>query len=302
MIQLETIAKKIQELLNPAQGLEQYQFVVETQGFHIDQIYDKSTGKNFIPVFISTMGGQNNPVPGLKQSECSIPITFYFPVRFKKDFYVLYDYLVDIFVGQFINFGTTEEPQKARCNISIPQFGEIQDLDFTEFKEWVGSIYRKTIEVMEPYLSMTVTLYLSTAGQEFIYGDDVKITNITIAYKGTDILDDSDPICIERADIGTSETAPQQSFEDTHIKGYPANLGYTKELPLTLKNTSEYRALLNILENTKDIQNLTVTVTESFPFETALSVTHKYYVTNYTRRTAFASLMGISLTLADLRE
>ena len=296
---LTEVAQKIETLLNAATGFEQYQFVVETQGFHLDHISDKTTGHNFIPVFISTMGGQNNPVPGLKQAEATVPITFYYPVRFKDDFYLLYDYLVDTFVGQFITFGT----QKARCNISLPQFGEIVDLDLKEFKEWVGSIYRKVIEVMEPYLSMTVTLYLSTAGGSFIYGDDIKITNLVVYYNGNSILTDTAPISIERADIGSSETAPQQAFGESYIKGYSANLGYTKELPLIIKNTSGYKSLINICEVTKDIQNLKVTITEEFPFSgtPALTSTHTYYVTNYSRRTAYGSLFGISLTLADLR-
>ena len=297
MIILTDVAKKLNEVLNASEDFSQYQFAIETHGFHLDQISDRTTGKNFIPVFISTMGGQNNPVPNLKQAEYNIPITFYYPVRFKDDFFALNEYLVDTFVGQFLTFGT----QKARCNISIPQYGEIQDLDLREFKEWVGSIYRREIEVMESYMSMTITLYLSTSGSAFMYGDDAKITKLTIYYNTTKILEDTAPVIIERADIGSSETAPQQALGETRIKGYPANLGYTKELPIILKNTTGYRSLMDYCENTKDIQKIKVEITESFPFTTALSVTNTYYVTNYTRRTSYGSLLGISLTLAELR-
>lgn len=299
MINLLEVQAKLQEILDSnSNPISQYQFVVETQGFHLDKISDRETGKNFIPVFISTMGGQHNPVPLLHQTEYTIPITFYYPVRFKDDFFLLYDYLVDVFVGQFLTFTSGS----ARCNIALPQFGEIQDLDFKEFQTWVGSIYRKEIEVMEPYLSMTVTLFMSSSGSNFIYGDNVKITNIQITYGSTQILNDSEPIIIERADIASSETAPQQSFSDTHIKGYPANLGYTKEIPLIIKNTPQYRELIRILDGVKDTQKITVDITERFPFETPLLVTSTYYVTNYTRRTTYAQLLGISLTLADLRD
>jgi len=302
MIIIPDILTKLDTLLNDSNNpIGQYEFVVESVGFHLDKISDKNTGKNFIPVFISTMGGQNNPVPNLKQADFNVPITFYYPVRFKDDFFLLYDYLCDIFVGKFVTFGT----QKARCNISIPQFGEIQDLDLKEFKAWTGSIYRREIEIMEPYLSMTVNLYLSTAGSSFVYGDDITIDEIEINYGETLILDDTSPVIIERADIGSSETAPQQAFGETHIKGYPANLGYTKELPLVVKNNPGYHALLKVCEDTKDIQNLRVTITETFPIqdenEEGLEVTHTYYVTNYSRRTAYGQLLGISLTLADAR-
>lgn len=300
MIIFTNVAEKLQEILNSIQALNQYQFEVETQGFHLDKISDKVTGKNFIPVFISTMGGQNNPISNLKQSEVNVPITFYYPVRFKDDFYYLYDELCDIFVGKFIFFGT----ERARCNLSIPQFGEIVDLDLVEFKKWVGSIYRKEVEVMEPYLSMTINLYMSKAGNDFLYGDDITITSVTIYNGSTKILEDTSPISIERADIGTSETAPQQAFGETYIKGYPANLGFTKELPLIIKNNDQYRKLIEIAESTKNLQALKVTISEKIPFtgkDKDLTISHDYYVTNYSRRTAYGSLIGISLTLADLR-
>jgi len=302
MIIIPDILTKLDSLLNDQNNpIGHYEFVVESVGFHLDKISDNNTGKNFIPVFVSTMGGQNNPVPHLKQAELNVPITFYYPVRFKDDFFVLYDYLCDTFVGKFITFGT----QKARCNVSIPQFGEIQDLDLKEYKAWVGSIYQRELDVMEPYLSMTVNLYLSIAGESFVYGDDITIDEVKIVYGENTILDDTAPVIIERADIGSSETAPQQAFGETHIKGYPANLGYTKELPLVVKNTPSYNALLKVCEDTKDIQNLRVTITETFPIqdesEEGLEVTHTYYVTNYSRRTAYGQLLGISLTLADAR-
>lgn len=302
MINLQEIATYISNALNSGSNpINQYQFNVETQGFHLDKISDRQTGKNFIPVFISTIGGSNNPVANLKQAEYSIPITFYYPVRFKQDFFILYDYLVDVFVGKILNFGSSIDVKNARCNISIPQFGEIQDLDLKEFKKWVDSTYKAEIEVMEPYLSMTVTLFLTTYGKEFIFGDKVQITNLTVYYDGNKILEDTSPIIIERAVVGSSETAPQQAFDETYIKGYPANLGFTKELPLIVKNNSGYRLLLNYIENVKDMQKIKVEITEMIPFTPPLLNTHSHYVTNYSRRTAYGQILGISLTLADLR-
>lgn len=303
MISILDVANKLQELLDAASDFNQYQFEVKTTGFHINNISDKNTGKNFIPVFVSAMGGQNNPVPDLKQSELNIPITFYFPVRFKEDFFLLNDYLVNVFVGKFLTFGSEE----ARCNISIPQFGEIVDLDLTEFKKWVDSFYQRKIEVMEPYLSMTINLYLSKSGSEFMYGDKIQITSIVFTYNSDVILTESKPIVIERALIGSSESAPQQAFGEKYVSGYPANLGFTQELPLIIKNNAGYRALLKACEVDKDIQNLKITVNESVPFVTtdgvanALSISNNYYVTNYSRRIAYGSLVGISFTLATRR-
>lgn len=316
MITLIDIAKKLSEILNGIDNPIKFEYLVDTEGFHLDKISNPATGKNFIPVFISTMGGQRNPVPNLKQRELTVPITFYYPVRFKDEFFLLDEYLDTVFTGQFINYGTEVNPKNARHNLSIPQYGEIQDLDLKEFKLWVGSRYKREIEVMEPYLSATYTLFISSAGSDFIYGDKVKITKITVNYDGNKILEDTEPLIIERAVVGSSENAPQQSFDETYIKGYPANLGFTKELPLILKNTVGYRALIDKVEKVKDMQKLTIEVTESIPFvnevtengqtsivtNDPLIITHKHYVTNYSRRTAYGQLLGISLTLADLRE
>ena len=301
MIELEDVAIQLENLLNSAEGFEQYEFNVETTGFHLDHIYNKETGKNFIPVFLSTMGGQHNPVPNLKQTDANIQVTFYYPVRFKKDFFRLNDFLINTFVGKFIAFGQ----QKARCNISLPQYGEIQDLDLNEFKKWVDQLFHKTISVMEPYQSMTITLYMATVGSDFIWGDNVKISQIQVYNGTTKILDDENPVILERADIETCENASQQALDEKYIKGYPANLGVTKEIPLMVKNNKGYADLIKAIWKDKDTQTLKVTLVENMPFdygeETTFSVTETYYISNATRKTAYGSLFAISLTLTPLR-
>lgn len=309
MILLNEVAEKIDEILNQTNVeldyTPLYQYLVATQGFHLDKISDSKTGKNCIPVFISTLGGTNNPVPNLRQSEASIPITFYFPVRFKEDFFDLYDYLCDVFIGKVNNYGA--RTGDALSNISLANFGEIVDLDLIEFKKWVGSIYRGEIEVMEPYMSMTITLYLTIYDENnYFIGNNIKITGLTISYKGDQIFSDDEPMVIERADIGSSENASQQILGTTHVKGYPANLAFSKQLPLIVKNNESYRNLINICEKEKDIQNLVLTLSEEIPFvfessddDTTLEIQHTYYITNYSRKNTLGQLVGISLTLAD---
>ena len=245
-----------------------------------------------------------NPVPLLKQSDGTIPITFYFPVRFKDTMFALNDYLNDVLVGKELEWG--EYTGKSISNLSLPRLGEIQDLDLQQFKVWVDENYNLPIEVMEPFFSMELTLYLSNANPLFIYGNVVKITNLTVAYKGEKILEDTEPICIDRADIGSSEPATQQLFSTTHAEGYPANAAYTKQLPLIVKNLPGYYKLLDVCENTKDIQNLTIDLEEEIPISDGnesnpknLTVKSYYFISNYSRRTSLGQLLGISLTLAD---
>lgn len=189
MIILSEVAQKLEKILNGVDSETQsisnplsnpYYFVVETEGFHIDHIERKDKEGNFIPVFVSSMGGQFNPVKGLKQGSYSYSIDFYFPVRFKQDFFLLGDFLVEVFVGTILNYG--EFSGKAVSNIGVPQFGEIQNLDFKEFAKWVDARYEKPIEVMESYMSMRVSLYLSNAAPGLIYGNDFR-TSLSFTYK-----------------------------------------------------------------------------------------------------------------------
>lgn len=308
MIVLPEIAQKLQDILNANPGTD-LKYIVNTPGFHLDRISDHITKTNFIPVFISTLGGQNNPIPILKQTEGTIPVTFYYPVRFKDKMFALQEYLNEQLIGKMINWG--ELSGTILTNVSLPRFGEIQGLDLKQFETWVSSNYQREIDVMEPFISMELTIYLSAVGEEFIYGNNVKITNISINYKGTTIFEDNNPICVDRVVMGSSEPAAQQTFNDTFSKGFPANASYTKQLPLIVKNNESYYKLIDVCEKKKDIQNLVITVTENIPIQITeviegqqtthnLEVTHDYYITNYSRRTSLGQLLGISLTLADI--
>jgi len=180
MIVLTEIATKLQNILNgidletiAIQRPVDYEFLVATQGFHLDKISNKTTGNNFIPVFISSMGGEYNPIPNLKQANYNIPITIYFPVRFKDNFFRLNDFLIDCFVGTYLNYGTFSG--KCISNISVAQYGEIVDLDLKEFQSWITNIYQIEKEIREPFMSMNFTLYLSTANSEFVFGNSVNV-------------------------------------------------------------------------------------------------------------------------------
>lgn len=151
-------------------------FEVQTQGFHLDHITNKEKGVNFIPVFLSAMGGNRNPVPDLKQGDYTLPITFFFPVRFKDNAFALDDFLADCFCGRRLNYGTSDNPLHCVSNISVAQFGEIQELDLKEFASWLANTYKKEVRVAEPYISVQYTLYLSNADESYAYGNDIEAT------------------------------------------------------------------------------------------------------------------------------
>ena len=106
MIILTDVAAKLQELLNSEDCPTDFQFVVKSQGYHLDSIADKTKGINKIPVFLEMVGGEYNPVPNLKQANFIYGVNIWFPIRFKETFYALNEYLENVFVGKKLTFGT----------------------------------------------------------------------------------------------------------------------------------------------------------------------------------------------------
>lgn len=312
MIYLTEIQEKLNNILNGEGNPTPFAYGVETVGFHLDHVTNANGKDNFIPVFISPLGGSVNPVPLLKQVNLNVPLTFYFPVRLKEEMFTLYGWLVEIFTGQILEYG--KEKKKALSNVSVPTYGEIQDLDLGQFKKWVSDTYQMSIEVMEPYLSMQFTLYLQASGDEFIYGNSIKLKKVAIYQRGESqtyesILEDNKPVNIERVDLLTSEPAVQQIFSKTYGTGYPANAAYTKQLPLICKNTAQYRELFKIICVDKNPQSLIVKVVEEYPFtkvvdnETIadpLESTDFYFATNESHKITLGDLLGIQLTLTPI--
>jgi len=177
MILLTNVATKLQELLNSFDSSD-YSFVVKSAGYHLDSVSNKKESRNQIPVFISQVGGEYNPVPNLHQVNFTYEINIYYPVRFKEDFYNLNANLQNWFVGKKVAFGD----ENALCNISVAEYGEIIDFEaIRSFENWVaeefnGSVrlFKEDKQVNEFYMSMRFRLFCTTLGEGFLFGNDVK--------------------------------------------------------------------------------------------------------------------------------
>lgn len=315
MIRLDEVAKKIQSILNGddpeviALGLTMptgFQFVAETEGYHLDSIADMQEGKNFVPVFVSSMGGQYNPIPELKQANYVIPITFYFPVRFKNDMFRLNEYLADVFVGRILTYGSTSG--KAVSNISIPQFGEITDLDLKQFASWVTTTYKKQIDVFEPYLSMTISLYLSNSKEGLIYGNDVKVSakftyeNDTyevddVAYDDGSLQSNSQPSSEQEEGSPESTAIPFGTTYGMSIKFYPDTT--TED-----KNDSSKKLYLELLKIwfAGNIQKVKCEISFKFGDDPNLIFKRNCFVQSMIAPIQKGQLFSITLTLSKITE
>ena len=323
MINLETMAKKIDSILNGTDpeipnGLvsianDNFFFKVFSEGLYLSENYDSNSGKNFIPVIVGAYGGENNPVADLGEQDRNVLIQILFPVRFKTDMYDLEEYLDTVIVGKELTFGT----QKAICNISPAQYGELQDFDFVEFSKWVENIYLQPIEKMETYMSMTLTLYISTAkkvgGDGFVYGNSyttsVKVgTTLTNHSISGTYYEDKNPIFVGTGDTLSNSPASQQLLGDTFAKGLPITSGYGKQITLYVKNDSLYVFLVKRLHN-RTFNDLIFELSEDTGLTeivsdvvTPITFTHLYYVTDMILNINKGQLMTLTLTLADYLE
>lgn len=299
MIVLTEVAKKIENILNGKDtettsltNPADYDFVVYTEGFHLDRVYDQKSGKNFIPVFISSMGGQYNPVQGLKQANYTIPVVIYFPVRFKNDFFAINDFLADAFVGTNLTYGTLSG--KAISNISVSQYGEIQELDLDQFRKWIEQKYRTAINMHEPWMSLQFTLYLSTADSEFIWGNEAA-TTITATIGETTYS--AIPVYFDNGSImSNSQVQSEQELGTNESKGIPFGTSYGASFHLYLKRTTDgfYMALLKAWFD-GDIQELSFDLTITIE---STSFTRKCFVSSVNMPILKGQLLSMTCTFA----
>lgn len=314
MINLEQIVLKINNVLNgtdteiPAGAVsptnDNFFFRTFSEGLILTDIGDMVSGKNFIPVIVGSMGGQFNPVQGLGEADLQAQVLLYFPVRYKKTFYEMVDYLTEVFVGGYLTFGT----QKAVCNISPAQFGELQDMNFDQFSEWIENTYKIKANIQDVYMSMSFTLYLSTAkgvGQTngFLYGNSYSCSLTITDISGNTILTDSEPIFVNSSQTMEATPNSEQVLGDSFSSGLPNITAYGKTIPLYIKNTTGYALLIQKILD-RETQNLIVSFTETIVGLKLVNLsdvshTSNYFINSILLVPAKGSLLNIAITLGD---
>lgn len=309
MINLEEIARKIDSILNGTDteipiGLvspvnDDYFFKVFSQGLYLSNLNDNNAGKNFMPVVVGAYGGENNPVAGLGEQDRNVLVQILFPVRFKQDMYLMEEYLDEVIVGKILTFGS----QKAICNLSPAQYGELQDFSFNQFNEWVETNYKQTIDKIETYMSMEFTLYLSTAknvGADggFIYGNAYSNT-ITLLSGETIVATDDNPVFVSATGTLSSSPASQHLLGESFAKGLPQTSAYGKQITLYAKDSTLYQQLISLYVN-RTYQNYAIQVVETYGLITPITDTRTYYISDLVLNLNKGELLTITITFGDL--
>ena len=327
---LEEISQKIGAILNGTDAeteslrpngrpFPDLNFMVATEGYHLDDIGDDKAGKNLIPVYIGALGGSNEPIPDLGAQSRNTAITVYFPVRLKEQMKELDSYLSQILVGRILTWGTV----KARSNTSPSQFGELFDMDTRQFSaqnqqftDWVETQYHVRMEVSEMWMTMQLTLYLSTAKDlgeygGFLMGDHDHISKISAKIPnnvpGEDpyiLIDEESPVMIDKTSSLAAEPAAQQILGQGNVKGFGATTTGVRTISFYLRSDAFGRAIAEWILR-KEAQGKTVVVTESLDIfsdddaQLPLELETEYYILNASLDMRNGVLMTCSLQLGD---
>ena len=326
---LEDISQKIGAILNGTDAetlglmpsvspFAGFTFMVATEGYHLDKIYSNEAGKNLIPVYVGALGGSNEPIPDLGAQNRNTVITIYFPVRFKEAMREVDNYLSNILVGRILTWGG----EKARSNTSPSQFGELFDMDTKQFREqnqqftnWIETQYHVSMEVSEMWMSMQLTLYLSTAKDlgaygGFLMGDHDEITELTLRVPTpgqTDPyaeIEEENPVMIDKTGSITSEPAAQQILGEGSVKGFGATTTGVRTVSFYMRSDLFCKTIAELIL-TKQAQGKTIVLKEELPLfsddedSAPLTVESEYYILNASLDIRNGVLMTCSLQLGD---
>ena len=300
MVILTEVAEKLQNILNGTDSEvviskpNDYDFVVLTNGFHLDSVALKN--KNFIPVYISQAGGDFDAVPNLNKSNYVVSVNIYFPVRFKDDFFALGEYLRQVFVATQLNYGTISG--KCLSNISVANFGEIQNLDLTQFKEWVEQNYKMPISVFEMWMSMSFSLYLSSLGSGFIYSNAITYT-LSYQYNGQTYTEDL--VWVQSGTgLSNSPISQQKVGEDDFAKNVINITNYSKSFSVYIRDNEFWNILLDHYnqQDMSDLENLTLTKT--YHLTTDKVYTFNQVLLSLNENVSMGSPLTCTISLGDL--
>lgn len=187
MIDTKELAIKLSNILNGLDSetssvenpMSEYIFDVKTYGEHLDSFYQKEKKANVIPVFISEVNGDIQPIANVENISYGFGIVIYFPIYLKNKILDLKTFFQKCFVGQILNYGSSSGT--AVSSISIPKITEFQRTQMKGLQEFIQDEYALPIDETQLRANLDFTLYLSS--YKTINSDNTK----TDLYLGNDI-------------------------------------------------------------------------------------------------------------------
>lgn len=261
MIELTELATTLQDILNNANNpINNYNFNVQTYGYHLDSIVNKKLNQNSIPVYIANQEGDIVPIPNLGQTNYTYDIFIYFPIALKTDFFKLSSYLSTTFVGKILNYGTNSG--SGVSNISVPTFGELQNQQMTEFKTWVNTNFNLSVVATEKWACLNFKLYITQLNSGFLFGNQV-LSTLSFTYNGTTYSENL--VYFSQARNMTADVSSQQALTDYETKALTKNTSYGDSIEVYIQDNDFWHKFIELYESGL-LQNRAFTFTRSYAF------------------------------------
>lgn len=275
MVDIQDLQAKLSKMLNRLENpnnikisdyISDYEFIVLSYAQYLDSIYNTKTSKNMIPVYISEPSGTVEPVPTLGEINMEYNITLYFPITLKDTFFKLMNYFIDVFAGQFIDFGNNSGV--ALCNISIPSFSEIGEQEFVQFQDYLTNHYKLPTTRTEMWGAYNFTLYLHQINK--LGRQDGFILGNQISYILGMVLEDNtiyteDVVLTSSARNYVSDPMSQQLMGELETKAINKNSSYGDSMQIYIKDNEFGRKFIDLFE-TGGLQNVIFNITKRYTY------------------------------------
>lgn len=275
MIEIQELQEKLNKMLNGKDNpnnvrisdyIDNYEFIVLSYAQYLDNIYNKRTGKNSIPVYISEPSGTVEPIPDLGEINMQYGITLYFPIRLKDKFFKLMDYFINAFCGRMLNFG--ENSGNALCNITVPTFNEIGEQEFVSFGEYMNNHYKIAIPRTDMWGAYTFTIYfhqLKGLGSEngFLLGNQISYT-LSFTHNNTKYTDKV--VLTSSARNYISDPLSQQIIGESETLSLNKNSSYADSIQVYAKNNAFWNTFRDLFEMGK-LQGITFILAKTYGYD-----------------------------------
>lgn len=302
MIDIQDLQLKLSNMLN---GKDQpnainisdyvsgFEFKVLTYASYLDSISNFNTLKNFLPVYISDPQGTVEPIPYLQETNSQYTITIFFPLKYKEELSKLNEYFVDSFAGRMLNFSKSGN---ALCGLNLPTFGEVQDLEFKQFKDWIGEYYQMNVLQTDKWCSYSFVLYfhqLKGLGEKggFILGNQFEYT-LSFKYGNQTYSEKVDLASAARN--YTADPMSEQILGDLETLSLNKNSIYADSVCVYVKNSDFWNTFNDLYELGK-LQDIIFTLTKKYLYN-GKSYERELILTSCPQNIALGVVMTYTLT------
>jgi hypothetical protein len=282
VIEIKELSVKLQSILNGLDSLSPSSRPDSTTFFDVrtpsEPYSDKTSGedkKTYFPVMVTFGQGKYEPLPDVMFWNCSMSITFMYPVSATEAVRRYFDYLTEALNGKMASYGTVSGD--CVCAMGTPSIGQLQYLEenqFQSFREETSKIFGVSKQVSRAWSTMTAEMYFSGAAKAgktdgVIFGNQYK-DELSFIYSGHTYTETLIPVSASGAK--QSSTYEQQGLSSSNQTSLETNTAYARTFAAIVRANDFWKKLLE-LEKSGDLQGLPFTLSQIVTVDGAIWIT-----------------------------